>query len=322
MPVKNAAPYLEECLTSIISQDFEDWELIAVNDHSRDNSASLVQAWQARDNRIKLFQNRSRGIIPALQQAYQVAQGSYVSRMDSDDLMPPGRLSSWMKAFTQDTRPRIMTGLVQYFSRESVSPGYQKYQAWLNSVCLENKHQEARFRECGLASPNWVMPRALLESLNAFNHLKYPEDYHLYLRWTQAAVPIQTLNQVTLLWREHPQRTSRNSVHYQQEAFFRLKINFWLEEVCQSSGTIFLLGAGRKVKLTEKLLNKSSVSFHRLRLQKGGDQHIKKQDWQKLVDSKQPLVLVGVYPEHQERERIRQALNHLGLQEGVSYWFL
>ena len=65
MPVKNGAEFLDECLLSIQTQKDVDWELIAVNDHSSDQSMDIIEKWALKDDRIHLIQNKGEG-IPAL----------------------------------------------------------------------------------------------------------------------------------------------------------------------------------------------------------------------------------------------------------------
>ena len=55
MPVKNAAPYLDECIQSILAQTYVDYEVIAVDDGSSDDSLQLLSAYRQRDRRVKVF---------------------------------------------------------------------------------------------------------------------------------------------------------------------------------------------------------------------------------------------------------------------------
>ncbi len=66
IPFKNVSEYLEECLESIRNQEYENWEVIAVNDHSTDISNEIAKGFQNKDDRFKIFQNIGNGIIEAL----------------------------------------------------------------------------------------------------------------------------------------------------------------------------------------------------------------------------------------------------------------
>ena len=87
MPVKNAAPFLTECLDSIISQSYENWELLAVDDGSSDDSLQILKNYEQFDQRITAYRNDGVGIIDALRLAYNYSQGGMITRMDADDIM-------------------------------------------------------------------------------------------------------------------------------------------------------------------------------------------------------------------------------------------
>jgi glycosyltransferase involved in cell wall biosynthesis len=118
MPVKNTAKFLPECLDSIISQDFQNWELIAVNDHSSDASEEILSKYAQKDSRIKVFKNKGKGIISALQLAYIKSSGEYLSRMDSDDICKPNKFEVLLKLLKKNGGGHIAIGQVEYFSRE------------------------------------------------------------------------------------------------------------------------------------------------------------------------------------------------------------
>ena len=56
-PFKNVSLYLDECIKSIINQNFTNWELLIVDDHSTDDSYAIVENYAIKDARIKLFKN-------------------------------------------------------------------------------------------------------------------------------------------------------------------------------------------------------------------------------------------------------------------------
>lgn len=85
MTIYNAAPYLGKSIDSLIAQSFPDWELIAVENGSRDESAAILL--QYRDPRIRVFQLESNiGRTPALRYAFSKAAGEYIAVLDADDV--------------------------------------------------------------------------------------------------------------------------------------------------------------------------------------------------------------------------------------------
>ena len=97
MPVKNTAQYLGDCLESILKQSYQDWELIAVDDHSSDTSKNILIEYARKDQRINVLDNAGNGIIDALKTAFKYAKGIYLTRMDADDIIPDDRLEKMVK---------------------------------------------------------------------------------------------------------------------------------------------------------------------------------------------------------------------------------
>ena len=91
-PVYNAEPYLEQCLESVLRQDYTDWEWILVNDGSTDGSLGILRAYAGRDNRIRVFTQENQGPAAARNRALEHVKGEYVTSLDSDDWIEEGTL--------------------------------------------------------------------------------------------------------------------------------------------------------------------------------------------------------------------------------------
>ena len=316
MPVKNGEEFIKETIESIQRQDFSDWELIIVDDFSTDQTVNLVHSIQ--DNRIRIVQNQIPGIIQALSLALSKATGNYVTRIDCDDLLPVKRLSLMMKTILECNKSTLVTGLVKYFSSGEISPGYMKYENWINTVNLEGSQYKNMYRECVIASPNWLCDRNTLIQIGGFTGLNYPEDYDLIFRWYEHGFTFRCVPEITLFWREHPNRTSRTSSNYNQEAFFKLKINRFLQLNYNPKKKLMVWGNNRKAKLATLLLKKSNIPYEKVPLQSS----ITNQAFGIVVDPKNVQILLAVYPREIEKQTIIQYLNKLELIEGVHFWFL
>jgi len=112
LPLYNARPYLEDTLRSVLAQTFQDWELIAYDDGSTDDSGEFLE--RVRDPRIRVSgAKQNRGLAAALNIIHEQARGRYIARMDADDLMHPERMARQV-AFLE-RRPEVDvvgTGLV------------------------------------------------------------------------------------------------------------------------------------------------------------------------------------------------------------------
>ncbi len=261
MPVKNAKPFLRDCLDSIIKQSFTSWELLAVNDHSTDGSEDILFAYSKLDARVKVFQNEGHGIIPALRTAYRKAIGLFITRMDADDLMHENKLD-WMHALLEEVGTgHLVVGLVSYISEKPMGEGYLKYESWLNQLSLEERNYEEIFKECVVPSPCWMLYKKDLESVGHFSYDTYPEDYDLCFRFRNANLKIKTVKEKIHFWRDHPNRSSRRDPNYADNRFIELKIWHFLKKDYKSDQVLSLWGAGKKGKLVAKLLKEKNIPF-------------------------------------------------------------
>jgi glycosyltransferase involved in cell wall biosynthesis len=92
IPAHNAAPFLDAAVESVVAQTFGDFELLIIDDGSRDRTRELAQAWAARDSRIRVVSRENRGRPATRNEAFDRARGRYLAVLDADDLSAPHRL--------------------------------------------------------------------------------------------------------------------------------------------------------------------------------------------------------------------------------------
>lgn len=85
LPIYNVEKYLSECVNSILSQTYSDFEVLLVDDGSPDNCPALCDEWTRKDNRIKALHKPNGGLSDARNYGLDYAQGDYVVFVDSDD---------------------------------------------------------------------------------------------------------------------------------------------------------------------------------------------------------------------------------------------
>ena len=87
VPVFNVEPYLGSCVNSILSQSFEDFELILVNDGSTDGSLLVCKEFELVDSRVKVVDKHNGGVSTARNAGLNKAQGEWICFVDSDDVI-------------------------------------------------------------------------------------------------------------------------------------------------------------------------------------------------------------------------------------------
>lgn len=89
IPVYNVAPYLGECLDSLLAQTCPDWEALCVDDGSTDGSGAILDAYAEKDPRIQVFHQANGGVSSARNRALEAVRGEWLGFLDSDDMFHP-----------------------------------------------------------------------------------------------------------------------------------------------------------------------------------------------------------------------------------------
>ncbi|WP_405381923.1 glycosyltransferase family 2 protein [Maribacter sp. LLG6340-A2] len=261
IPFKNVAPYLEECLHSIEQQTYKNFEVIAVNDHSTDDSLAIAQTFSDRDKRFTIVSNDDNGIITALRKAYKRSNGTLITRMDADDYMADHKIETMVNALLKNGEGFLALGLVNYFSSTGVNDGYARYEKWLNGLTSKGHNFKEIYKECVIPSPCWMVHRTDFEMCGAFDHNRYPEDYDLAFRFYEYGLTCIASDQILHYWRDYTTRTSRTSEHYAQNYFIAIKLHYFLKLEYTADHTLVVWGAGKKGKEVARSLVEKKIAF-------------------------------------------------------------
>jgi glycosyltransferase involved in cell wall biosynthesis len=110
MPAYNVAPYVGGAIRSALAQTFTDFELIVVDDGSKDETAAIVQAIAQDDDRVRLVQQPNRGLAGARNTALRAARGEMFALLDSDDMWEPEFLAAQVAILEAHPDVDIVTG--------------------------------------------------------------------------------------------------------------------------------------------------------------------------------------------------------------------
>ena len=102
VPVYNVERYLARCIDSVLSQSFQEWELILVDDGSTDNCPRICDEYANKDKRIKVIHKLNGGLPSARQVGFINAVGEYLIFLDSDDWLLPNSLCVLINAIQSD----------------------------------------------------------------------------------------------------------------------------------------------------------------------------------------------------------------------------
>ena len=99
-PIYNREKYLTECINSILSQSYENFEFILIDDKSTDGTSEIIKSYASRDSRIIVLENdKNIGATASFNRGLAISKGKYVARMDSDDISFPTRFQKQIYIF-------------------------------------------------------------------------------------------------------------------------------------------------------------------------------------------------------------------------------
>ena len=93
-PCYNGEKYISETIESVIAQTYPNWEMIIIDDGSKDNSLKIAMEYAQKDNRISVFQQPNGGSASARNNGIRRSNGQYIALLDADDLWLPDFLEN------------------------------------------------------------------------------------------------------------------------------------------------------------------------------------------------------------------------------------
>ena len=323
LPVRDGGADLDEAIESIEQQSFADFEVLAVDDGSTDDSYQKLKAWASRDARVTVTRQTSQGIVAALEVGRALARGRYLARMDADDVSMRTRFArqyEWMEG----ERDLSLCGCrVEYFPRENVRDGALWYEAWINSTSTPEEVSREIFVECPIAHPTFFMQAEAVAAVGGYRERGWPEDYDLVFRLWRAGGGLGVVPEKLLGWREGEHRLSRTDPRYSPDAFRRCKVHYLLEAFPMIREGAVIWGAGPVGKaLARELVNRGAKlsAFSEVDPRKIGQQIY----GVPVLDTAQALAdwdvfHLGAVGQKGAREQLRSLLSEGGLRELKSF---
>jgi glycosyltransferase involved in cell wall biosynthesis len=255
LPIYNAAATIEECLDSILSQTLENFELLAVNDGSSDDSEARIKAKMGNDPRLRLITLEHGGLVTALNRGLEAASSELIARMDADDIMHPTRLEQQCSFLNNHPQCSLVSCQVRLFPEDLVKGGYREYIRWQNSCISVQDIVDEIYWESPLAHPSVTFRRSAVLALSGYRDGMFPEDYELWLRMNLAGLKMEKLPKILLDWREGDGRLSRCDPRYGRVAFDRVRAKYLAQDRrLHRNRPLVIWGAGRSTRLRAKHL--------------------------------------------------------------------
>ncbi|NJB67741.1 glycosyltransferase involved in cell wall biosynthesis [Desulfobaculum xiamenense] len=264
LPAFDAAQSLPACLDSLLAQDMDDFEIIAVDDGSTDDTADILNRHARRDERLHVVNAPHAGVAHAFNTGIAQATGRYIARMDADDVCHPSRLRLQAAHLDANHDTGLVACRVAFGGCRETCAGYAHHVDWTNTLVSAEDIALNRFVDLPFANPAVMFRAELAERLGGARDGDFPEDYDMWLRWLDAGVRMEKLPQTLVTWNDPPTRLTRNDTRYDPEAFYRVKAHYlarWLAAHNPQHPEVYVLGAGRPTRRRADMLLAHGVAI-------------------------------------------------------------
>ena len=197
-PVYNVDKYLEECIESILKQDYRNIELILVDDGSTDNSKEIIKRYAKIDNRIKAVFQKNMGAPTARNKGIELATGEYILFFDSDDVLEENIISEMVSKIEQDNADLLIGNFIEIDenSKKLSDKIFFREEKTINDSII---------KECSLFQPvpgNKLYKKEIIKNNNLrFADVKIAQDLNFYIKYLLFIKKVTCINKFVYKYR-------------------------------------------------------------------------------------------------------------------------
>ena len=193
---KEPIEYIEQSITSILSQTYKNLEfIIIIDDPTNEKIISCVQRYAYIDSRIKVYINKTNlGLVASLNCGISYCNGEFIARMDADDISKPKRIELQLHFLNDNNLDLVGTAIHEL--REIQKTSYDIYYPESSRLC------EIQLKS-GSSSPHptWLAKREVFLKLNGYRNISFCEDYDFLIRAVEAGFSLGNIQNILLYYR-------------------------------------------------------------------------------------------------------------------------
>lgn len=258
MPVYNAAPYLRKAIDSILHQTFTDFELILINDCSKDDSEAIIQSYTDKRMRyVKLPVNR--GVVGASNEGIALAKAPYTCVMHSDDIAQPERLHKQKAWLDARSKTAAVASFITFINEQDEITGVWDIDR--NAVSAKSIRNLMLWENC-IAHPTVMIRTGVYQKYGYRQCQQAQEDYDLWMRMLADGLIIEKIPEALLHYRRH-QTSITGTILRKANPFFKkmdCKKKFMAHQLQQKTWGLFesqvlltavadgIMGIGKNIK--------------------------------------------------------------------------
>ncbi len=168
LTVYNRAAYLQRCLDSVLKQSLDDWELIAIDDGSTDNSLAILKEYEINSEKITVITQPNMKLPLSRNRGIRLSNGKYITFLDSDDQYEKDHLSKRISFIEKNPNIDLIYGGVEVIGDEYVRD-------------KDNPTKFIHLSKC-IVGATFFGKRKVFIELNGFKNLEYSEDSEFLTR--------------------------------------------------------------------------------------------------------------------------------------------
>ncbi|TGD82228.1 glycosyltransferase family 2 protein [Hymenobacter wooponensis] len=213
LPVYNQEPYLAETIESVLAQSFTDFELLILDDGSKDGSADIIRRYAARDPRIRAFFGPNAGRCEATNKLLAQAVGTWCALLDADDVMLPERLARQVAFHEENPEVDATSCHCYYINHKGDTLGTQRYPFVKNVAECRKAAATGEFIQCAMTG--LMVSREVLEQTGGLRSKFWPcDDFELFNRLIAEGYVLVIMQEALMKYRIHESAiTVRNPFH-------------------------------------------------------------------------------------------------------------
>jgi len=311
MPVLDARPWLEASLASLWRQTFRDFEVVAIDDGSRDGSGEWLESAARAEPRLRVLRCAHAGLPAALNAGLAAARGDVIARHDGDDLSHRLRFERQYGFLAREPAVGVLGTRLRIFPVGEPWVGMRRWAAWHNTLLTHEEIEREVLVDSPLAHATAMIRRAVLEEAGGWVERGWPEDVDLWLRLLDRGVRFAKLPHTLYSWRQLPDSATRRE-RYRQERFDALRLDTLRRGFLSRGSGIMVVGVGRGLKRWCGLLEADGRRVHRVTAGHPTPEAL-------AALAAPALMVFGAPP---ARARWREALARSGWKEGRSFVFV
>ncbi len=204
MPAYNCEKYVVEAINSILAQTYRNWELLVLDDGSKDNTLRIIKEFSQKDSRIKALPNgKNMGVSATRNRGIELASGEWIAFLDSDDMWKPEKIEKQFEIVEKEAAEFLFTGS-SYINEEGES-----------FKGIFEVPEKVTYKK--LRNQNVISCSSVLVKKKYFKNIKMEkdemhEDYAVWLRILKLGVIAYGVNEPLLIYRISKNSKSGNKM--------------------------------------------------------------------------------------------------------------